>query len=266
MRVISCRNFRKKSLKKQSLTTSIATGLVILLFLLLMIHSNDDNEEDFTETICDGFDDRDGKTMTTLASFLKPDKDTAIIVPKFINATNERKFLASFVISSPENHLARQVIRETWGSMIKPLFLVGRNDNEEKWLDDVKREAVKFDDIILDDFIDSYENLTVKTGFAMKNFIRYFNDSSRYFMKIDEDVTLNVEKLYKLLENVPKAALVGALTDETRPIRDINDKWFIPKCQHQKEFYPKYLQGAMYLIPGWPERMIKKAFNFHHEI
>jgi hypothetical protein len=250
MRVISCRNFRKTSLKKQSLT-SIATGLVILLFLLLMIHSNDVDEKDFT--ICDGFDDK------TLASFLKPDRDTAIILPKFINAINERKFLASFVISSPENIEARQIIRKTWGSIIKPLFLIGKS--EKKYLAEITNEANEFDDIILEDFIDSYENLTIKTGFAMKNFIRYFNDST-YFMKIDEDVILNVNKFYKMLKYVPKATLVGALTDVTRPIRDINDKWFIPKCQYQKEFYPKYLQGAMYLIPGWDtKKHTKNAFK-----
>jgi beta-1,3-galactosyltransferase 1 len=258
MRVISCRNFRKKTLQRQSLT-SIATGLVILLFLLLMIHSNDVDvdEEDFT--ICDGFDDK------TLASFLRPDRDTAIIIPKFINAINERKFLASFVISSPENIESRQIIRKTWGSIIKPLFLIGKSENDEKYQylkNEIMNEANEFDDIILEDFIDSYENLTIKTGFAMKNFIRYFNDST-YFMKIDEDVILNVDKLYKILKNqVPKATLVGALTDVTRPIRDINDKWFIPKCQYQKEFYPKYLQGAMYLIPGWDtqKKTYKKCF------
>lgn len=246
MRVISCRNFRKTTLQKKSLT-SIATGLVILLFLLLMIHSNDvdDGEEEDNFTICDGFDDK------TLASFLKPDRDTAIIVPKFIsnnNAINERKFLASFVISSPENIEARQIIRKTWGSIIKPVFMIGKSD--ERNLIEITKEADEYDDIILEDFIDTYENLTIKTGFTMKNFIRYFNDST-YFMKIDEDVILNIDKFYKMLKHVPKATLVGALTDVTRPIRDINDKWFIPKCQYQKEFYPKYLQGAMYLIPGW---------------
>lgn len=255
MRVISCRNFRKTWLRKQSLTP--IAGLVILLFLLLMIQSNNgvDNDEEDEEVICDELFARDGKTMK---SYLRPESDTAIIVPKFSNATlnDERKMVASFVISSPENIEARQMIRETWGSIIKPLFIIGRNENQEKFKDDIKREAAEFDDIILEDFIDSYENLTIKTGFALKNFIRYFNDST-YFMKVDEDVTMNTKKLYETINSAPGDSLIGAWTNITPVIRDVDNKWFMPKCQYQKEFYPQYLQGALYLIPG--NRL--KAFN-----
>ena len=187
------------------------------------------------------------KDKNFLPLYLKPEEDTAILVPRNISAFVERKFIACFVISSPKNVKARNAVRQTWGQLIKPIFLVGRSD--KKTLVSVAHEARTFDDIIIEDFIDSYVNLTIKTAFAMKNFLNFFKDST-YFFKIDDDVFLNVKSFYEMLENVPRDVLIGKVEYNSRVVRNKLNKWFIPKFLFKDECFPNYVHGPAYLIPG----------------
>lgn len=253
MILISRINFRK-SLIRRLLPSAIITATVFHLFLLLMTQTTTmtgDDEERFAQRFCEK---NLARGRQSLASFLQPQRDTAIIMPKPIDAMSvERKFIACFVLSSPENAEIRHVIRDTWGSLVKPIFVIGRSANEsidDETLPVIRQEADIFNDIVLENFIDTYDNLTLKTGFAMKTFLKYYANST-YFMKIDDDVLLNWNKLREALEAAPKDSLVGKITRESRPVMDIKDKWFMPKCLYPDEFYPDYLQGPLYLIPGW---------------
>jgi hypothetical protein len=182
-----------------------------------------------------------------LPQYVKPDEDTAIFVPKIMSAIKERKFIACFVISAPKNRLRRDAVRKTWGKLIRPIFLMGYNDKDTMKL--VTREAHEFNDIIIEDFVDSYVNLTVKTAFALKNFVTHFN-SSKYFFKIDDDAFLNVEGLHKHLQSVPENSLVGQSESHSIPIRDESHRWFIPEFLFEGDVFPPYLLGLSYLIPG----------------
>jgi hypothetical protein len=178
---------------------------------------------------------------------VKPEEKTAVLLPRNISAFGERKFIACYVISAPRNVMARNAIRSSWGKLIRPIFMIGKSDNAT--MTNLAHEAEAFNDIIVEDFVDSYINLTIKTAFAMKNFLNSFN-SSTYFLKIDDDVFLNVEKLHKLLEKVPKDALIGKAESNRAPIRDVTDKWYLPEFLFEEECLPKYLHGPAYLIPG----------------
>lgn len=220
---------------------------------MIQLNGDDEEKEKIAIKFCDENRDRGRKS---LSSFLQPERDTAIIVPNLINATSERKFIACFVLSSPENFKIRHVIRDTWGTLVKPIFLIGTSSssivNTSKVGNDtitIKHEAEIFNDIILEDFIDTYDNLTLKTGFALKNFLRHFRHS-KYFMKIDDDVLLNVAKLHEALREAPENSLIGQLTKNSRPVQDVTNKWFMPECIYKDEFYPDYLQGPAYIIPG----------------
>lgn len=219
-------------------------GLVLLIFLYIELQCRLEDEEliNFETNKFDWLKDKN-----FLPLYVKPEEDTAILVPRNISAFVERKFIACFVISSPKNAEARNAVRQTWGQLIKPIFLVGRSD--KKTLISVAHEARVFDDIIIEDFIDSYVNLTIKTAFAMKNFLNFFKDST-YFFKIDDDVFLNVKSLYEMLENVPKNVLIGKVEYNSKAVRNKLNKWFIPKFLFKDECFPDYIHGPGYLIPG----------------
>lgn len=112
-------------------------------------------------------------------------------------------------------------------------------------------EAKVFDDIIVENFVDSYMNLTIKTAFAMKYFTKHFA-ASKYFFKIDDDVLLHVENLNEMLEdeNLPKNSIIGRLGESIKPHRDRENKWYLPYWLYGDASFPSYIDGPAYIIPG----------------
>jgi hypothetical protein len=187
------------------------------------------------------------RNINYLSTFVQPERETAIFVPKNISAVNERHFITCFVMSTPSNGLARKAIRETWGKLIKPLFLIGLDDNHPTSA--VIEEAQTFNDIIIEDFIDSYVNLSIKTAFAMKTFVGHFANS-KYFFKTDDDVYVNAEELNAILKHAPQDSLIGRLETHAKPFRLRSHKWYIPQFMFGDEEFPDYFDGPGYIIPG----------------
>lgn len=218
---------------------------MLLFFIIFQLSI----EDDVTELIHQVNDFEWLKHSNFLPNFVKPMNDTSLYLPSNINGTIERNFIACFVLSAPSNVLQRNSIRQTWGSVIKPLFMIGTTDNET--MRSVMSEAMLFNDIIVEDFIDSYVNLTLKTAFAMKHFVRHFNNST-YFLKIDDDVYLNVKNLRQMIddESVPKNAIIGKKVSTLIPHREMQSKLYIPHWLYEDDVFTPYLDGPAYLVPG----------------
>lgn len=246
MHFTSRRIFGKIS-RRRFLLILVTFGFIVLTYLLLISSQiNVVDVKEITPKICS---ENAGKETQRLSEFLHPERDTSIILPKEgFYAKEERRFIATFVLSSPSKPKARQAIRDTWGVLMKPIFMLGHSYQANDRLK-IEREAEEFGDITLEDFNDTYDNLTLKTGFAMKHYIRH-NQNSSYFFKIDDDVLLNVENLLEMLKTVRRDVLIGQRSQKSRPVKDTKSKWFMPDCIYEDEFYPDYLQGAGYIIPG----------------
>lgn len=193
-----------------------------------------------------------------LSSFVHAESRSEIHLPMDIDVLKQRDEIACFVMTSPRNRLARSAIRRTWGKVIKPLFIMGLSDNDTMRF--VINEAKMFNDIIIEDFVDSYINLTIKTAFAMKHFVRHF-ENSKYFLKIDDDVLLNTKNLINHLndENLMENAIIGARGTAVKPHRERESKWYIPHWLYGNESFPEYVDGPVYLIPG-------KLNNIHNSV
>lgn len=189
------------------------------------------------------------KNVNYLSNFLHPGVKSELLLPRDINSLGQRDEVACFVMSSPGNSLARSAIRRTWGKKMKPIFIMGISDSNT--MNSIKNEAELFDDIIVENFFDSYLNLTIKTAFALKHFTRHFSQS-KYFFKIDDDVFLNVENLHKFLrhESTPKNSIIGRQGIAVSPHRERESKWYIPRWMFSSEKLPPYIDGPAYLIPG----------------
>lgn len=137
-----------------------------------------------------------------LSSFVKTE---SLLVPKNLTSVEARKNLACFVTTSPARKEQRNIIRQTWGQRIKPIFILGRGDF--KTLLEVAKESKIHNDIFIEDFEDSDENFTVKVAFIMKNFVKYFK-GSQYLAKVNDDAVVNVENLYKFLKTSPKDKII----------------------------------------------------------
>ena len=76
------------------------------------------------------------------------------------------------IISAPENEKLRQLARDTWTSVtsymglaISHVFLVGYR---REGLDEIRKENDKYHVILQEEFIDSCQNLTVKSVMGLK--------------------------------------------------------------------------------------------------
>jgi Galactosyltransferase len=232
---------KKSAVKKQKYLFLIIVAVFITIFVFVQIQFE---VKDVTR-VKNRFEWLRNKNFLPL--YVRPEENTAVFVPNSLNLNNERQFIACFVISAPKNKDIRAAVRQTWGKLIKPIFLIGQNDKETML--SVTQEAHTFDDIIIEDFVDSYVNLTIKTAFAMKNFLTHFKDS-KYFFKIDDDAFLNVESLYELLKNAPEDSLIGQKESHSIPIRDENHRWYIPEFLFEEKVFPPYFVGLSYVIPG----------------
>ncbi|NWS16067.1 B3GT2 galactosyltransferase, partial [Pachyramphus minor] len=84
-------------------------------------------------------------------------------------------------------------------------------------------------DLLQQDFLDTYNNLTLKTLMGLE-WVSRFCPNATYVMKADHDVFLNLEFLVRRLLLPPRRDLVtGYVYRNTGPVRSRSSKWFVPR-------------------------------------
>ena len=160
-------------------------------------------------------------------------------------------FLA--VMVRPNGFVRRDLIRKTWyrdfihkQSLIQLRFFVGTHNLEKDLLDMLQREqAVHRDVVMLDQLVDSYENLTQKTVQTMKWAAQHVNFT--YYLKCDDD---SYPMLNSIVSELQERRETGHLywghffVDLHVPTRGKNfDKgWFLTKQ------YTPFAIGGAYIL------------------
>lgn len=89
----------------------------------------------------------------------------------------------------------------------------------------MEEESLHYSDIIQEGFVDSYNNLTLKSVMMLKWVVSNCH-SVWYIMKTDDDMFVNINNLVKLLKVRNMSNLLfGALICGARPIADTQNKW-----------------------------------------
>lgn len=169
----------------------------------------------------------------------------------------DNQFLVILVSSSPSNVKARQAIRITWGSQkswwgkqVLTLFLLGKGTEEEDATAlSVEDESILYGDIIQQDFLDSYKNLTLKTVMAFR-WVTEICSSAHYVMKSDDDVFINTGNLVKFLlkANASENFMTGYPLIENYPHRGFHWKTYISYDEYPFNVYPPYCSGFSYIL------------------
>ena len=69
-------------------------------------------------------------------------------------------------------------------------------------------------------------------------------DKTQYVMKTDDDMYINLVRLYDLVKTNKKPNfLVGSLICNAIPIKDPYNKWYVPSYMFSAKKYPNYLSG-----------------------
>ncbi|NWX33800.1 B3GL1 acetylgalactosaminyltransferase, partial [Notiomystis cincta] len=171
-------------------------------------------------------------------------------------------FLVILVASSPGAVKARQAIRRSWGSRaswwgqrVLTLFLLGRDTQREGEAAaaalSLEDESVLYGDIISQDFLDTYDNLTLKTIMAFQ-WLSEFCSNARFFMKTDSDVFINTPNLVKFLLrlNSSENVFTGYPFIDNFAYRGFDRKRFISYEEYPFRLYPPYCSGLGYILDG----------------
>ncbi|XP_055493659.1 beta-1,3-galactosyltransferase 1 [Leucoraja erinacea] len=165
-------------------------------------------------------------------------------------------FLVILVSTTHKEFDARQAIRETWGDennfkgiQLVTLFLLGRNA-DHVLNEMVEQESQIFHDIVVEDFADSYHNLTLKTVMGLK-WVATFCSKAKYVMKTDSDIFVNMDNLiYKLLKpnTKPRRRYFTGYVINGGPIRDVRSKWYMSRDVYPDNNYPPFCSGTGYVF------------------
>ncbi|XP_071608879.1 UDP-GalNAc:beta-1,3-N-acetylgalactosaminyltransferase 1 [Heliangelus exortis] len=167
-------------------------------------------------------------------------------------------FLVILVSSHPRDVRSRQAIRITWGSQnfwwghrVLTLFLLGEDtarENNPAALS-VEDESILYGDIIRQDFLDTYDNLTLKTIMGFR-WVTEFCPNTRFLMKTDNDVFINTPNLIKFLLklNSSENFFTGYPFRENFAHRGFYQKTYISYAEYPFRLYPPYCSGMGYIL------------------
>jgi hypothetical protein len=171
-----------------------------------------------------------------------------------INQICQKSELSVFIHSSPTSSGSyfekRQATRQTWASnaikSIVNIFFVIAEPKDDKTQKELESEAFVNKDLIQFGFQDSYYNVTLKhvalLRWAHENCLH-----SKYILKTDDDIVVNIEHLLKNLHTLKKG-ITGYLIRYMPAFRDIKNPWYIPHCIHPDPIYPEYMSGPGYVM------------------
>ncbi|NXD38814.1 B3GT2 galactosyltransferase, partial [Copsychus sechellarum] len=201
-------------------------------------------------------------------------KSTPTLAQSFTFLINEEEkckdktpFLVLLISTTAAELQHRNAIRQSWGSEaavpgtdVVRLFMLGidtKGANE----DTLRRESEQYHDIIQQDFLDTYNNLTLKTLMGMR-WVASYCSSTRFAMKTDSDVFVNtmhlIEKLLRPLPPSTQNYFTGHLMKGHSPIRNKASKWYISEEEFPGNRYHTFCSGTGYVFSG---DLAAKIFN-----
>ena len=166
-------------------------------------------------------------------------------------------FLLIMVLTSPGEAARRSAIRQTWGNITEisgkrtaTIFLLA-SSTVAKQEQLIREENDLFHDIYKKDFIDSYNNLTLKVMMGFEWVSSFCNDA-KFVLKIDSDLIPNLQNLVKFLDESPKSLFFnGHMIKAATAVRSRSgwaSKWFVSRDEYPHATYPPYELGAAYVL------------------
>lgn len=159
------------------------------------------------------------------------------------------------ISTTHENTARRKALRETWLTRtrsntgdVRYAFLLGATSNNAEQVA-LETESATYRDIIQEDFVDSYNNLTLKTIMAFK-WASLKCKVAKFFMKTDDDMFVNLDSLMDTMTKhsaVLSKGIGGYCNLSREPIRSAAQKWSMTYEMYPHKLYPPYCSGTGYV-------------------
>lgn len=159
------------------------------------------------------------------------------------------------ISTTHQNAEKRKAIRETWVSPyignrgpVRYMFLLGMISDKALQVA-LETESASYRDILQEDFVDSYNNLTLKTMMAFR-WASKFCQKAEFVMKTDDDMFVNINGLLRVVDqhrDVLQRSVGGFCVLAANPIRDKGSKWYASETMYPQRKYPGYCSGTGYV-------------------
>ncbi|KAF6777202.1 hypothetical protein AHF37_03979 [Paragonimus kellicotti] len=150
----------------------------------------------------------------------------------------------------------RDVIRKLWANKtcwtdlhVQHVFLLGTTPNRHQ-MDRIAKEARRHKDVVQQDFLDSYRNITYKFLLGLQWAIA-FCPQAKWLLFIDDDFFVHPKLLSAFLgslhPNFRYHLTLGSQHTNSEVIRDIS-KWGISETLYAPDKYPNFVSGGSHLL------------------
>ena len=198
-------------------------------------------------------------------SEIYPDKPKHVVNPHPYFYTIDPKdrcadkdlFLVAYIHTAPDHKERRAIVRRTWanttiykGEKIRTFFVMGK-PSTRKAQQDLEQEANEHGDIIQENFLDVYHNLSVKAVGALR-WVTSRCKQAKFILKTDDDIFVNLFGLLPHLKDLDQhkvnntGLLMCLLWRKMHVLRE--GKWAIPKEVIPEDYYPPYCSGIAYIM------------------
>ncbi|XP_064292888.1 beta-1,3-galactosyltransferase 5-like [Plodia interpunctella] len=159
-----------------------------------------------------------------------------------------------FITSAPSHFIQRQAIRMTWGDTrkfpnVSLAFFIGIPSNESRSL--ILEEESIYRDMIIARFIDTYDNLTLKSLSTLEWLNTYCPLVPR-MLKTYDNVYISIPLLLIFVEQTLRdnetKTMWGKLELDHLPERDNTSKYFVTEEEFPGSKYPPFVSGPAYLM------------------
>lgn len=208
-------------------------------------------------------------SMISSEPVVNPHDFNFIINPTKLCDKTGLRFLI-YVHTAPKNFRKRQLVRQTWGSKailvqynMRVVFIMGRvADN--KTMDAVVMESNRYGDVVMEDFFDSYRNLTYKAVAALKWTSIYCNHTP-YVLKADDDILIDIHALMDYLNSEEvrnygtRNLIICNQWTRMKVIRDKKSKWYVSPTEYPDDFFSPYCSGSAFVMSADVVKSMYKA-------
>ena len=175
-----------------------------------------------------------------------------------------------YIHSAPINFRKRQLVRQTWGAKailqqysMRIVFVMG-TVAESQTLDAVSMESDRYGDIVMEDFFDSYRNLTYKAVAALK-WTSIYCDRAKYVLKADDDILIDIHALMDYLNSEEvkgygnRNLIICNQWTRMKVIRDKKSKWYVSPEEYADDFFSPYCSGSAFVMSADVVKELYKA-------
>lgn len=204
-----------------------------------------------------------GVGTSTALGHRRPNQFKYLINPRDTCSDRSDVYLLVVVYSSPANFVRRNVIRKTWNqrrlfnlAKVSVLFFVGATDQPSTQAA-LNKEYFVYNDIVQQDYVDSYYNLSLKASSWLQWVTEYCHEPN-FILKTDDDVLVDIFKLVDLLRFMTKIyhntnidihnLIIGSKWSNSPVHRDEKSKFVVSIEEYDKPTYPDFCSGTGYVM------------------